>query len=103
FIRLFAKGYFRENVTTDTSTDISDEPPGNMFNCPKENCKGVLNDDEGEKKVECKLCSSIVCRKCRSVTNSSSESHKCDPNLVANLKSIKNETKPCPKCFSPIF
>lgn len=31
------------------------------------------------------------------------EDHKCDPGLVATVKLLSKDTKPCPYCATPIY
>jgi hypothetical protein len=63
--------------------------------CPKQDCRGFINN-----RWNCGVCSSKVCQECHEPKE---QEHKCDPNTIENVKLLKKETKPCPKCFSPIF
>lgn len=63
--------------------------------CPKENCRGFINN-----RWNCGVCSCKVCQECHEIKG---DEHKCDPNTIENVKLLKKETKGCPKCFSPIF
>jgi hypothetical protein len=62
-----------------------------MFPCPLAECRGYISD-----KGECGSCKQIVCIKCREVEGE--KKHKCDPAVLASLKMIEQQSKPCPKC-----
>lgn len=68
-----------------------------MFPCPLAECRGYVNN-----KGECGSCKQGVCIKCREgtgITPKEKEAkHKCDPSVLASLKLIEAESKPCPKC-----
>jgi len=64
------------------------------FSCPKETCKGYLNEE-----YICELCNMNVCKKCYSeIKEEESKSHVCDEALVETFNLIKKEAKPCPSC-----
>lgn len=65
------------------------------FKCPMDNCRGFVNQDN-----VCILCRETFCVSCREC---SGVSHRCDPDVVENIKNISTETKPCPKCYISIF
>ena len=71
----------------------------NVF-CAAKDCKGFLNN-----KYICGLCETKHCKECRVILDEDDdeEEHKCDPNTVATIKALQKETKPCPKCATPIF
>ncbi len=62
--------------------------------CPGKNCNGFISN-----KYVCGTCDIKVCGKCRQPKHDDD----CDPNLVENVKLMKKDTKPCPKCTIPIF
>jgi hypothetical protein len=62
--------------------------------CPVEDCRGFLS-----KALKCGVCSVYSCKDCHLVKE---EDHKCDPNLVATVKLLSGDTKPCPSCTAPI-
>lgn len=63
--------------------------------CPSQDCRGLINT-----KFFCPICNVQICKTCRIVLT---EDHKCDPNDIASVKSMKQNTKPCPKCAASIY
>lgn len=63
--------------------------------CPNNNCKGFLS-----KNLYCELCHIHACSDCHEIKNNN---HICNPDTVETIKSMKNNTKPCPKCATLIF
>ncbi|MGL5961818.1 MAG: hypothetical protein ACRCZ0_07680 [Cetobacterium sp.] len=66
----------------------------NSFMCPVVNCDGIVTDGK------CSYCKNNICVKCYQTR---ANDHKCDPNVLATIKLLKNDTKPCPKCKIPIY
>ena len=66
------------------------------YNCPNEDCKGMLNS-----KFECILCEKNSCKKCYTVIKD--DEHECNQDDVETFKMLQNKTKPCPKCNALIF
>ena len=67
--------------------------------CPVENCRGFLSTS-----LKCGTCSTWACKDCHlPKENKDDPGHKCDPDLVATVKMLANDTKPCPACATPIF
>jgi hypothetical protein len=64
--------------------------------CPVENCRGFFDD----KSWKCGLCNGKVCNHC---LEEKTDEHKCDPDIIKNVKSMLKETKPCPTCAASIF
>lgn len=63
--------------------------------CPVNDCRGFLKED-----YTCGICLARVCKKCMLVR---ADEHKCDEEAVANLRAIRSETRPCPKCAVRIY
>jgi hypothetical protein len=63
--------------------------------CPIEDCGGLLDGVN-----TCEKCKVIVCGDCNCVKVD--DNHICDENLKLNLKEIKENTTPCPKCRTRI-
>ena len=63
-------------------------------NCPVADCRGFAN---GEWK--CSACETRICHECHEVTT---DGHVCDENVLENIKLLKQDTKPCPTCATPI-
>lgn len=64
------------------------------FPCPMNDCRGYVNTNE-----KCISCNTTVCIKCKEIKN---ENHECDKNILESLNDIMNNSKPCPKCKTPI-
>jgi len=70
-----------------------------MFPCPLAECRGYVNN-----RGECGSCKQGVCVKCREgllykeAKESGKDVHKCDPAVLASLKLIEEQSKPCPTC-----
>ena len=62
--------------------------------CSVENCRGYLSSD-----WKCGLCSSSTCKDCHLEKK---EGHICNKELVATISFLEEDTKPCPKCSTPI-
>ena len=63
--------------------------------CPNNTCKGFLS-----KNLHCELCQIQACADCHEIK---STDHVCNPDTIETIKSMKNNTKPCPKCATLIF
>ena len=67
--------------------------------CPVENCRGFLSTS-----LKCGICNGYACKDCHLPKDSKNDDdHKCDPDLVATVKLLANDTKPCPACSTPIY
>jgi hypothetical protein len=62
--------------------------------CIADGCRGFLSED-----FECPLCSMKVCKKCH---EGLSEAHECNEDVVANVKALAAEARPCPSCAASI-
>jgi hypothetical protein len=62
--------------------------------CIAAECKGFLNEE-----FECTICSTKACKKCH---ESLTEAHACNPDVVANIKALAKEARPCPTCAANI-
>ena len=65
--------------------------------CPVENCRGFLSTA-----LKCGTCSVRACKDCH-MQKDKNDDHKCDPGLVATVKLLASDTRPCPACATPIF
>lgn len=63
--------------------------------CPGTNCRGFLSSH-----WKCGLCEKYTCPECHEQKDGE---HICNPDQVATAKLLENDTKPCPKCQTPIF
>lgn len=66
--------------------------------CPVEDCRGFLSTG-----LKCGICSTHACADCHLPKAAKYDAdHKCDPDLVATVKLLSKDTKPCPACATPI-
>lgn len=86
-----------QTITYSKDEKLFDKIPKHVYimKCPLENCRGFIND-----KYDCGTCKSIICDKCHLVKTTD---HKCNKDDIKSALLIVNETKPCPKCMTPIF
>jgi hypothetical protein len=68
--------------------------------CPQSECRGYLSTQ-----WKCGLCETSVCPKCHGVKKieANTEEHVCDPEMLESANAIRNETRSCPKCSTPIY
>ena len=78
--------------------------------CPTQDCRGFINpqkmeDNKGnEKSVKsCTICNVVVCRKCEvKIDINNMKDHECNNDDLESIKMLKNDTKNCPGCKTPI-
>lgn len=58
--------------------------------CPDASCRGFLSTT-----YKCGVCTKQFCSKCRELEE---DEHTCDPELVATIKAIVADSRPCPNC-----
>lgn len=66
-----------------------------ICNCPISKCRGFINED-----YFCDICNTEICNSCLSKKE---ENHICNRDDVKSANIIKESSKPCPKCYVPIF
>ncbi len=77
--------------------------------CPSNTCNGLLGDD-----WKCGICNVHVCKHCHDILEDKTkdnnkdntkdkEKHECDKEKVETVKLLSKNTKPCPKCQTPIY
>lgn len=69
--------------------------------CPKGDCKGFINAS-----WRCGICEQKVCRSCKEPIGNDDDAlktHACNPETLASLRMVKQDSKPCPKCKVPII
>lgn len=73
-----------------------------IVNCSNNLCLGQLtNDNISEKLYICPINDThITCISCHEKVIDSD--HECDPNIILNIRTIRQKSKPCPKCATPI-
>ena len=67
--------------------------------CQKEGCRGFLSSQ-----WKCGICEEWTCKDCLEVIGPDKNvNHICKKENLESAKLIKKETRPCPKCATPIF
>jgi hypothetical protein len=62
--------------------------------CPSNECNGFLSTQ-----LKCNLCGIWVCSDCREIKGQQKDvEHTCNPEIVASVKMLSSDTKPCPNC-----
>ena len=77
---------------------IANKTVSNGRKCPDENCRGFLSTQ-----WKCGLCEKWACHECHVIKgNTRDADHTCDPDTLATAQLLSKDTKPCPKCSTPI-
>ncbi len=94
----------------DFGSQKGERPPTatkSVMRCPVRNCAGFVYASLAASastaagtgghagSLVCNLCSCPVCADCHEICRSE---HKCDSRIVASIKAVYAEAKPCPKC-----
>lgn len=79
------------NILEKSDEEITDT--SNSFFCPLKMCTGFV------KNGRCSDCKKTVCAKCREERR---EKHECNREQLATINLLKRDTKPCPRCRTPI-
>jgi hypothetical protein len=67
--------------------------------CPGEECRGFLSTQ-----WKCGICEKWTCPDCHIIKGYTRDAeHECKPDDIATAKLLSTDTKPCPKCSTPIF
>jgi len=70
-----------------------------IHKCQKEGCRGFLSSQ-----WKCGVCEEWTCKDCLEVIGPDKNvEHICKKENLESAKLIKKETRPCPKCATPIF
>ena len=70
-----------------------------IHKCQKEGCRGFLSSQ-----WKCGVCEEWTCKECLEVIGPDKNvEHVCKKENLESAKLIKKETRPCPKCATPIF
>ena len=66
--------------------------------CPDSECRGYLSTQ-----WKCGVCEKWACSECHVIKGIRRDSeHTCDPDTRATAQLLAKDTKPCPKCHTPI-
>jgi hypothetical protein len=63
--------------------------------CSRSGCNGFLST-----MWKCRACGEYTCKDCHEPKD---PDHVCNPDTLKSVEQIKSDSKPCPKCTSPIF
>lgn len=74
------------------------EIPRFLCPCPYPDCRGLIEIIT----FQCGVCNGKICQRCRNPVRLGNP-HQCDDKDVETLKLLSSDTKPCPKCLSPIY
>jgi len=67
--------------------------------CPDTECRGFLSSQ-----WKCGLCEKWACNACHEIKGATRDSpHECNPETVATVSLLANDTRPCPNCRTGIF
>lgn len=100
------------NDNTTTTKKKTSKKQQFIRHCPQSDCRGYLSTQ-----WKCGLCETSVCPKCHGIkanakastiaptneANANTEEHVCDPEMLESANAIRNETRSCPKCSTPIY
>lgn len=94
--------------------EVEEEVKQYIKSCPSNTCNGLLGSD-----WKCGICNVHVCKHCHEILENNSEKdkdretenkkgdnkekHECDKEKVETVKLLAKNTKPCPKCSTPIY
>lgn len=77
---------------------VAEKSVSNGRKCPDAECRGFLSTQ-----WKCGLCEKWACPECHVIKGDTRDTeHTCDPDTLATAKLLDKDTKPCPKCSTPI-
>ena len=77
---------------------VAEKIVSNGRKCPDSECRGYLSTQ-----WKCGLCEKWACPECHVIKGDTRDTeHTCDPDTLATAKLLDKDTKPCPKCSTPI-
>lgn len=92
----------QESLIFELEQKIKDLSFNYIKKCSQSNCNGMLSEENiKNNNYLCTICDSINCKECEVIITNNK--HKCDKNVLKNLKTLKEETKACPTCLSRIY
>ena len=86
--------YASQLRNTSNSSDLESDKKKYNHPCIQKDCRGFLDE-----KWTCGVCNKSVCKLCRTTKESN---HVCNPDVLATVKAILDDSCPCPKCHEPI-
>ncbi len=85
----------RTEIANLNLNKIKEEKRTFLKGCPKEGCRGFLNNN-----WICGICDTEVCNQCHL---EKSEDHVCKDEDIESAKLLSKDSKPCPSCSAMIF
>ena len=77
---------------------VAEKNVSNGRKCPDSECRGYLSTQ-----WKCGLCEKWACPECHVIKGDTRDAeHTCNPDTLATAKLLDKDTKPCPKCSTPI-
>jgi hypothetical protein len=77
---------------------VAEKSVSNGRRCPDPECRGYLSTQ-----WKCGLCEKWACHECHVIKGDTRDAeHTCDPDTLATAQLLSKDTKPCPKCSTPI-
>jgi len=67
-----------------------------ICSCPNQMCRGFITN-----KYNCEICKLKICKLC--MIEKKNKNHSCKRDDIESAQLIKESSKPCPKCYVPIF
>lgn len=77
---------------------VDNRQPEFIHPCADSQCNGFVSSA-----WKCATCDKYTCAHCRELkTERDDHAHVCNPDTVASVALLKNDTKPCPNCKVPV-
>lgn len=105
FLKLeIAKKDTKKNLLNNELDRLQDSSNKNMkgekktsyiCNCPNQKCRGFITEN-----FNCEICKLEICKLCMVEKK---KNHNCNRDDIESAQLIKDSSKPCPKCYVPIF
>jgi hypothetical protein len=95
------RGFWENKNLYDGAEGAGERAPRREFimKCSDETCRGFLSSA-----YKCGTCEKWTCSQCLvGIGPDKDATHVCNPDTLATAKTIKAETRPCPKCATRIF
>lgn len=95
-VKMRNKLYSQAHTTTGVNSTNRSEF---IRSCPDTNCRGFLSTQ-----WKCGVCEKWACSSCHEIKGLTRDvEHTCNPDTVATVSLLANDTRPCPNCREGIF
>jgi hypothetical protein len=89
---------FDSTMATADAGSVEKYINDDYYRCSIEHCAGLVIFGV------CGMCSQKYCVSCQEMTKGKGiQNHKCDQTIIDNLRDLKENTKKCPSCYTPII